>query len=435
MRKRFTAAVLVLSILLSLAVSGCSGRKTEGGLIFASVSSMSDKKYITDSLWYDDVKDGYACIVTADAPADIVIPDEYKGHPVKLLMSELSSSDQVRFNSITIGSNVAVIYGFAGYGVNCFENVKELVMPDSLRRIYSSFCNCKSLEKLVLPEGLYQIDGSFDNMDSLKEFTIPTTVWRVMSSFSDMDGVTIYVPGDTQIMECFHDSGKVSVIIDDESQLETVGYSFMPDIKDIGAQSGFRIGTRELFAYSDMVDEDKVFEQGKSHFCESFDPSKEIIPEDAFKFAKFLEAPVVTVETCPDVTFDEYTSMDRNVLFEETEPVYMSIANMASYSADNYIRPDMSSPPSVYIVAEKMKGQAVAYLVNGVGKNYYHMAYRFSVWDIETDQLICWFVTDEGTEADRNPATFVEGEYTFLYDHGMRPTVQALVHKYFLLEE
>ena len=117
MRKRFTAIVLALAILLSLVVTGCSGRKTEGGLIFASVSSMSDKKYITDSIWYDDVKGGYACIVTADAPADIVIPDEYKGHPVNLLMSELSASDQVRFNSLTIGKNVAVIYSFAAYGV------------------------------------------------------------------------------------------------------------------------------------------------------------------------------------------------------------------------------------------------------------------------------------------------------------------------------
>ncbi len=203
MRKRFTAIVLVLTFLLSLAVTGCSGRKTEGGLIFASVSSMSDKKYITDSIWYDDVKGGYACIVTADAPADIVIPDEYKGHPVKLLMSELSASDQVRFNSLTIGKNVAVIYSFAAYGINCFENVKELVMPESLRHIYNSFFNCKSLEKLVLSEGLYQIEGSFDNMESLKEFTIPTTVWRVMSSFSEMDGVTIYVPGDTRSRNVF----------------------------------------------------------------------------------------------------------------------------------------------------------------------------------------------------------------------------------------
>ncbi len=209
----------------------------------------------------------------------------------------------------------------------------------------------------------------------------------------------------------------------------------MSGINDIGEQSGLRIGTRELFAYSDMVDDEKVFEHGKSHFCESFNPSKEILPADANIFAKFLEAPVVTFVTCPDVNVDDYTSMDRNELFKETEPVYMSIANMASYSADNYRRPDMSSRPSVYIVAEKMKGQAVAYLVNGVGKNYYHMAYRFSVWDIETDQLICWFVTDEGTEADRNPATFVEGEYTFLYDHGVRPSVQAVIRKYFLLEE
>lgn len=66
MRKRFTAIVLALAILLSLAVTGCSGRKTEGGLIFASVSSISD---------------------------------------------------QVRFNSLTIGKNVAVIYSFAAYGV------------------------------------------------------------------------------------------------------------------------------------------------------------------------------------------------------------------------------------------------------------------------------------------------------------------------------
>ena len=431
MRRKLTVIVLVLAILGSIAVTGCTGRRTEGGLVFASVSSMSDKKNITDSLWYDDVKSGYACIVTEDAPADLVIPDKYKGHPVKLLMSEFSGEDQVRFNSITIGNNVAVIYAFETYGSNCCENVKELVMPESIRHINNSFSNCKSLEKLVLPEGLVRIESSFFQMESLKEFTVPVSAEYVRTSFSGMDGVTVHMPGNGQITQCFTDSGLVSVIINDESQLATAGKYFMWDVNSLREQSGLRIGTQELMDYSDMVDGEEVFEKGKSHFCETLDPSREIDPADAYKYAKYLEAPVVTVETCPNVTVDDYPSMDRAALFEEAGPVFMSIANMASYTTGSYRHPDMSSPPSVYIIAEKIKGKAVGYLVNGVGTNYYHMAYRFSVRDIETDELICWFVTNEGSEPDRSPATFREGENTFLCDHGMSSYVQIVVRKYF----
>ncbi|SCW62066.1 Leucine rich repeat-containing protein [Ruminococcaceae bacterium YRB3002] len=432
MRKKLTVIVLILAILGSIAVTGCVGRVTEGGLVFESVSSMaSDKKYIKDSMWYGEVKDGYACTVTADAPADLVIPDEYNGKPVKLLMTDIAEGESLRFNSFKIGNNVAVIYAFASHGVDCFENVKEMVMPDSIRYIESSFSNCKALENLVLPEGLVRIESSFRQLENLREFTVPASATYVSFSFLEIDDVTVNVKGNTQITDCFDDSGKVSVVIDDESQLEPVAKYFMPDVDDIAEQSGLRIGTRELMDFSDLVDGEDVLEKGKSHFCETLDPSKEIDPSDARKYVRYLEAPVVTVETCPDVKFDDYTSQDREALLEAAVPVYMSIANLASYAVSSYSRPDMSKAPSVYIIAEKIRGRPVSYLVNGVGKNFYHMNYRFSVRDIKTDALICWFMTEEGTEADRSPGTFVEGGYTFLSDHGLKSYVFVTARKYF----
>ncbi|MBP5261710.1 MAG: leucine-rich repeat domain-containing protein [Clostridiales bacterium] len=428
--RKMIAAVLILVLIGSLVFTGCNGgSSSEGGLTFVKLEKYANDKNLNGQKFVIGNKDKYVCIVGKDAPSDLVIPDEYHGVPVYMLTSDLDSSTEVRFTSISIGNNVGVISQFAVDDNSC-ENLTELIIPEGVKSIRYSFKNCRSLTRLVLPESLKTVENCFIGMESLKSLSIPEGTESIRFSFDDMSDAEISVAGNTYFSSCLNDSTNVTMILNDESQMENVAGDLLAITVNVDGHKSIHIGTRDLLDYSAMADEEAVLNMGQTHFCEVLDPAKEIDPSEAGSYAGFLDGPVVTVEICPNVKKNEYTEQDRNALLNEAHLLYLGIDCMAGYNPGRYYHPDTSKAPSVYFIAEKMVGHSESYIGSNGGEVIYHMAYRISVRNIQNDELICWFVAETGKAPRSNPSSLTEGELKFL-TNGDRPDPWYVVSKYF----
>jgi len=427
--RRMISALLILALIGGFVFTGCNGSSSEVGLTFVRLEKYAKEKNLNGQKFVIGNKDKYVCIVGNDAPSDLVIPDEYKGVPVYMLSSDLDQTSTVRFSSISIGKNVGVISQFAVDDNSC-ENLTELIIPEGVKNIRYSFRNCRSLTRLVLPESLKTVENGFLGMKSLKSVSIPEGVESIRFSFDDMSDAEISVAGNTYFSSCLNNSANVTLILNDESQMENVAGDLLAITVPADVRKSIHIGTRDLLDYSAMADEEAVLNMGQTHFCEVLDPAKEIDPSEAGSYAKFLDGPVVTVETCPNVRRNEYTEQDRTALLEEAHLLYLGIDCMAGYNPSRYYHPDTSKAPSVYFIAEKMVGHGESYIGSNGGEVIYHMAYRISVRNIQTDALICWFVAETGKAPRSNPSSMTQGELKFL-TNGDPPYPHYVVSKYF----
>lgn len=430
MKRPITVMLLSLIMLGIVFNTACSGNRSSNGMSFVRLGSFADEMHISyaDTLSYEE-RNGYCCVVGPDVSSNLVIPDEYKGKPVYMVTSEIDNNAAIRFQSIDFGSNTKYIYRFL-YTDKCCEELSELVIPEGVVNIYSSLKNCNSLTKLVFPSSANRIDSSFEGCRVNNEIEIPSGIGMVVYSFEGTEDLTFNVEGDTRFDDCFRGSKNIDVIISNEEKMDIVGKYFWADFNE-KEDFTIRLGTKEFLDYSDMADEADVMERAKSHFCETLDPDKEIDPADAVSFAQFLDGPVVSVKDCPDVFESDYLVQDPKVFLNSVEPVYISIGCMASYNAWSYYHPDTTKAPSVYFIAEKMVGDSEIYTDGAVSKTFYHMKYRMSVRDMQSDELICWFVVSEGDAPRQSPSHVTEGEREFLRNGNSNPIPQYVVRKYF----
>ena len=396
--------LLVIITVMAL-LSGCTSAKddsAEGGLAFVNVKDYSRDNYLTISdEQISELADGYVCVVGNGAPGDLVIPDEYNGSPVYILTSDDGADSSQRFSSVEIGSNVRYILSFANHD------------------------ECADIPALALPSGIIGIKNSLSGMRAVNTLTIPEDVSRIDSSFERMSNADVIVAGAPQFVACFYDSESVNIMISNDDLYSDIATGFSDSSEHL---SGITLGTEDFINYSQMADEQGILDMGATHFCEALAPDKEITPEQAGEYARFLDGPVVSVECCPAIPYSKYLEQDREELLNGSGLVCFSISDVARYMPGRYYPADTSKAPDVYFIVEKTGGESVEY-TNGT---YYHMHYRISVRSIEDDGLICWFTTSEGEAPATNPPFFTEGDRKYLKgEHNSISSPQYVVLKYF----
>lgn len=73
---------------------------------------------------------------------------------------------------------------------NFHHNLKELVLPTTMKEIYSQLQHCPALTKLVIPSSVKSIENSLYHLDSLVELTIPNSVTRIKNSIQFNSNLT-----------------------------------------------------------------------------------------------------------------------------------------------------------------------------------------------------------------------------------------------------
>lgn len=368
----------------------------------------------------------YVCSVGPGVPSDLVIPDEYDGIPVALITSSYTDGDHPAFDSVTIGNNTVCIHSFL-YNDEC-GNLTEIVIPDSVKIIAHSFNNCSMLTDLTLTGNITDIDRSFTNCISLKELQIPDGIDSIKDSFTEMSDATVNISGSTNCIGAFDPSRSVTVITDHPGMIRVSPYDMIC----------FEAVTPEMRDYSDQVDQAEIVRMARRHFCEDLDPSKEVLPKNAHRYANFLDGPFVTTLECPELNYHDYMAMFSNTLFSTyTNSIYSSVASTYTCcSNDSCYEPDMTAAPEIYFVVERMQGSWESYSGNGSTYSFCHMFYRISVWEIESDELVCWFTVETGaapnTTTSVTSISFSEGEVSYLNesDHS-RPTPVNVLVRYF----
>ena len=150
--------------------------------------------------------------------------------------------------------------------------------------------------------------------------------------------------------------------------------------------------------YSDKVDGEELLARGQEHFQEELDPDKRIDQDDAYQYAVYLDGPVITMENSPAIDYTEYYDMDHDKLLKESEPVYISVETVADTYPMSFYSPKTESP-EIYFIVEKLGGKDAGYFdttTKEVNEIIYYIAFRISIRNIETDELICWFTSEMG---------------------------------------
>lgn len=73
---------------------------------------------------------------------------------------------------------------------NFHYNLKELVLPTTMKEIYGQLQHCSVLTKLVIPSSVKSIHNSLYHLDSLIELTIPSSVTRIKHSIQFNSNLT-----------------------------------------------------------------------------------------------------------------------------------------------------------------------------------------------------------------------------------------------------
>ena len=142
----------------------------------------------SDGLEYALTEDGqsyYLSGYTEDAPEDIVVASEYKGLPV---------------TAIGDGALITV----SDDETHLPYVIKSVVVPSSVKEIYSFAFKNYTIESVTLSEGLEVIaDYAFDACTHLKTLNIPSTVKEIgIRAFGSCDIESIAIPeGITEIKE------------------------------------------------------------------------------------------------------------------------------------------------------------------------------------------------------------------------------------------
>lgn len=109
---------------------------------------------VADSLYTQYSEGDFDYWIYKDGTADLRV---YKGNAEKVVIpSEVK------------GNKVVTISGF-----RLNKSLKEVVIPDTVTKMYGAFAGCTSLEKVSLPENIVYMQGTFGGCTSLKSITIP----------------------------------------------------------------------------------------------------------------------------------------------------------------------------------------------------------------------------------------------------------------------
>lgn len=94
----------------------------------------------------------------------LAVSSRYKELPSIIIPSNKILSDMFRFNF--------------------HHNLKELVLPSTLKEIHGQFQHCPVLTKVVIPTSVKTISHAFYHCDALMEITIPSSVTLIEHSFT-----------------------------------------------------------------------------------------------------------------------------------------------------------------------------------------------------------------------------------------------------------
>ena len=130
----------------------------------------------TDGLLFTVLTDGrtsyYAVTgIGSVSRADIVIPAEYRGLPVKEIGAEAFAGCSA-LKSVTLPEGLEKIGTYAFYRCSALERV---VFPESLRTFgEEAFADCSALKSVTLPAGLDSIGrAAFSGCDGITDITLP----------------------------------------------------------------------------------------------------------------------------------------------------------------------------------------------------------------------------------------------------------------------
>ena len=415
MIRRILSIICIAAVLMScLCFAGCTHEVTENGLTFMSIgdyaSSINHKKADLVEYCILDDADGYACRIEADAPADVVIPDEYDGKPVTLV-AMTGVEGTYPFTSVTFGKNVKAIYNCMAVRQS-FPQLTKIVLPDSLKSIRHSLNWLENVE-ITVPASIEKIEYSFIGLKNV--------VVRLEKDIAEDDYMTL------SSEDCFQpysdrEIENVKIIVPNEAGAAVIAKRITDHtIIEYDRLKGIEIGTEEVLAYADQVDPDALCAQAKAFFGAELDESKKVSPDYADRHVSLPVGPIVVTSECCDEQF-EYSADSA------AELVSTAIMQMTYPDADMM---KGEAAPVVYCIAERTKGASHSY---GYGVGYglfsvYEMRYRISIRNITDDELICWYEVDTGYAPDsksiRSTATLDDmkkslgyqmGENYYLYD-------------------
>lgn len=75
---------------------------------------------------------------------------------------------------------------------NYCNNLKKVVLPETLKEINDAFCNCASLEEVIIPKNLEKLGNwNFRDCDNFKTVTLPSNLKRI--GFGNFKGSPVYL--------------------------------------------------------------------------------------------------------------------------------------------------------------------------------------------------------------------------------------------------
>ena len=110
-----------------------------------------------------------------DEVTELVIPEDYRGLPVKEIGPYPSFTYCKNLTSIIIPKSIQAIGSTAFQGC---EKLTDLILPDGLQSIGTyAFARCGSLTSVTLPEGLVSLESyAFEKCDNLEEVVFPESL-------------------------------------------------------------------------------------------------------------------------------------------------------------------------------------------------------------------------------------------------------------------
>ena len=334
------------------------------------------------------------------------------------------SDDSTKIDSIVFDGNVASIEKCFRYN----SALKSLEFKGKPTSIKDSFNDAVKLEKVSFISGAGIIDDSFHDCTALKTLTFKGNVNNIDSSFvgcSSLETLTFlgkleYLRG---ISFCDSDDNPGSTKIDYTSLPEGV------DIDGYGVKSKFDPNAAKLKPYfekTEKYDYDHIKEFLKSSVLgKSFPSDKEISPSAASQYADVLNFATYTDDThCTDCYYEDYNEeiaqeqMKGNV-YSDPKHFYNDVNGENSkypvFTVEKAEKVISGEAPLVLGVAESMGYIPVTYTDDSDSthtETYYYKVFRASLWNIETGELIAWWVHQDG-EA---PASFNTRDiYDYMY--------------------
>ena len=399
LRRIIASALLTAAVTVFAAgVTACSSDSeySEQGLKFYRLSDISGYRFQDD---YKGTSDAYMCKVEDSDATEITIPSEYDGMPVVAVSSHIAGNNVLK--KLTISDGI-------GYVEDAFSNydaLTEVTFPSSVKAVYGqSFTGCDSLQKVEFLASKITIgDGSsssFSNCAALEEVV-----------FGAEEGVI----GNN----CFSKCPALS-----EVELAE-GFTVAPSAFDDG--TSVRIGGLGIYEYYRLAfDEDKIRAIAGDVIGTSFDESLKMEPEEASKLAGIYNGPLVKTDRCADCRYTDYAAdkmtgydliIEDVIGINETYPDTVYTDSKAHDVVDNGGR-------AVFCLCEYTGYEEGPEYSFGFSAYYLHM--RFSFWDQDTGELLCWFTLRAGDA----PSSFTSGDrITFELQTGER------VLDYFLDDE